>query len=148
VTDDRDTFPVQKSDYREIIEVWKSSVGATHHFLSEEDIQYFKLLILNQYLDAVSLYSTKDTNGRITGFAGIANNKIELLFVHADERGKSFGKILLRHAMSAFDALKVDVNEQNGQAVGFYEHMGFEVVGRSPLDSRDKPFPLLHMQCL
>lgn len=148
MTDRTDIFPVEKSDYLEIIEVWESSVRATHHFLSEEDIRYFKPLILDQYLDAVSLFCTKDANGRITGFAGIADNKIEMLFVHADERGKSYGKILLRNAMTKFHALKVDVNEQNGQAVGFYEHMGFKVISRSPLDSLGKPFPLLHMQYL
>ena len=67
-----------KSDYLKIIEVWESSVRATHHFLSEEDIQYFKPLILNQYLDAVALYCTKNANGSITGFAGIADLKYAL----------------------------------------------------------------------
>lgn len=148
MTGAKDIFPVHKSDYLEIIEIWESSVRATHHFLSEEDIQHFKPLILNQYLDAVTLFCCKDADGRITGFAGIADKKIEMLFVHAEERGKSYGKILLRHAMSEFDAIKVDVNEQNEQAVGFYEHMGFQVISRSPLDSLGKPFPLLHMQFL
>ncbi len=37
------------------------------------------------------------------------------------------------------------VDEQNEQAVGFYLKMGFEVAGRSELDSTGKPFPLLHM---
>ena len=148
MADEHNIFPVQKSDYVEIMEVWESSVRATHLFLSEADIQYFKPLILNQYLEAVTLFCTKDANGSITGFAGTADLKIEMLFVHANERGKLYGKILLRHAMSEFDALKVDVNEQNAQAVGFYEHMGFEVISRSPLDSLGKPFPLLHMQYL
>lgn len=139
-------FPVQKSDYVEIVEVWESSVRATHHFLSEEDILFFKPLILNEYLDAVSLYCTKDANGEITGFGGIADNKIEMLFVRADARGQSFGRALLQHAIASFNARKVDVNEQNDQAVEFYKHMGFEVIGRSPLDSLGKPFPLLHMQ--
>jgi putative acetyltransferase len=140
--------PVQKSDYVELVEVWESSVRATHHFLSEEDIQYFKPLILNEYLDAVSLFCTRDADGRITGFAGIADNKIEMLFVQADERGKYYGKTLLQHAIGPCNARKVDVNEQNDQAVKFYEHLGFEVIGRSPLDSLGKPFPLLHMQLL
>jgi len=35
VADERDIFPVLKSDYLKIIEVWESSVRATHHFLSE-----------------------------------------------------------------------------------------------------------------
>ena len=42
--------------------------------------------------------------------------------------------------------LTVDVNEQNPAAVGFYEAVGFAVVGRSPLDDAGRPFPLLHMR--
>jgi hypothetical protein len=40
----------------------------------------------------------------------------------------------------------VDVNEQNGQAVGFYLRMGFATEGRSELDGMGKPYPLLHMR--
>jgi len=40
----------------------------------------------------------------------------------------------------------VDVNEQNQQAVGFYRRLGFEVEGRSEVDSMGKPFPLLHLR--
>jgi hypothetical protein len=32
------------------------------------------------------------------------------------------------------------------QALGFYLRLGFEVVGRSELDSNGKPYPLLHMR--
>lgn len=45
-------------------------------------------------------------------------------------------------------ALSVDVNEQNPQAVGFYLHYGFVQTGRSPLDGEGRPFPLLHMSLL
>ena len=38
------------------------------------------------------------------------------------------------------------MNEQNPQAAGFYEHMGFVVEGRSPVDDAGRPFPLLHMR--
>lgn len=40
----------------------------------------------------------------------------------------------------------VDVNEQNPDAVGFYRRMGFEIVGRLPLDGQGRPFPVLHMR--
>jgi putative acetyltransferase len=46
----------------------------------------------------------------------------------------------------SLDATRVDVNEQNEQAVGFYQRMRFGVEGRSELDSQGKPFPLLHMR--
>lgn len=67
------------------------------------------------------------------------------LFVHDDIRGKGIGKALLQYAMGALHAGKVDVNEQNAQAVGFYMHMGFSIVGRSETDPDGKPYPILHL---
>jgi hypothetical protein len=31
------------------------------------------------------------------------------------------------------------------QALDFYQHIGFSVTGRSPVDGQGKPYPLLHM---
>ena len=42
--------------------------------------------------------------------------------------------------------LTVEVNEQNPAACGFYEALGFVVIGRSPVDDDGRPFPLLHMR--
>ena len=42
--------------------------------------------------------------------------------------------------------MTLDVNEQNPQARGFYERMGFRVEGRSPVDDAGRPFPQLHMR--
>ena len=38
------------------------------------------------------------------------------------------------------------VNEQNPQARGFYEHMGFRVYKRTDLDEQGNPYPLLYMR--
>ena len=56
------------------------------------------------------------------------------------------GKILLNYAIESLEIISVDVNEQNPQAVGFYQHMGFHVISRSPIDDMGKPFPILHMK--
>ena len=69
-----------------------------------------------------------------------------MLFVHADARGKDIGKTLLNYAVDNLGAKFVDVNEQNGQGVGFYMHMGFRVIGRSDFDGQGRPFPLLHLE--
>ncbi|ABC31536.1 Histone acetyltransferase HPA2/related acetyltransferase [Hahella chejuensis KCTC 2396] len=137
---------VETDEYPEIIKVWESSVRATHDFLSEEDIQFFKPLILNEYLKAVDLRCIKNADGEILGFVGVAEKNIEMLFVAAEARGTGVGGLLLRHAIDELQAVKVDVNEQNPQAVGFYERHGFYIVGRSPVDGMGKPFPLLHME--
>lgn len=52
---------------------------------------------------------------------------------------------LLAHAISEHGVTKVDVNEQNVSAAGFYAHRGFEVVGRSETDEAGRPYPLLHL---
>ena len=135
-----------KDEYAEIVEVWEASVRATHDFLSEDDIQFLKPLILNEYLSAVELRCIKNDAGNILGFLGVAEGKIEMLFVQADRRGEGIGKLLLNYAVNDMGATKVEVNEQNPLAVGFYEHLGFKVTGRSPVDGTGKPFPLLHMQ--
>ena len=41
---------------------------------------------------------------------------------------------------------EVTVNEQNPQAVGFYEHMGFETYQRTACDEEGNPYPLLYMK--
>ncbi len=138
--------PVHKSEYREVVIIWEASVRATHHFLSEEDIQYFKPLILNTYLDAVELTCIRDTDKNIIGFLGVTGQNLEMLFIHPGQRGKRIGKTLLMHAIDTLKVTKVDVNEQNEQAVGFYKHFGFETIGRSELDATGKPYPIVHME--
>ena len=69
-----------------------------------------------------------------------------MLFINPLHRGKGVGKQLLLYAIDQLEVNKVDVNEQNEQALGFYKHFGFEVKRRSALDSSGKPYPTLHME--
>ncbi len=134
------------ADYIELIEIWEASVRATHDFLKEEDILFLKPLILEQYFDAVDLRCVKDDVGNILGFIGVAEGNIEMLFILSSCRGQGIGTLLTDYAIKNQGATKVDVNDQNPQAVVFYEHIGFKVVGRSTTDGQGKPFPLLHME--
>ena len=69
-----------------------------------------------------------------------------MLFIAPDSRGRGIGKALVSYAVAIMGAQELDVNEQNPQALGFYQRMGFQVVGRSALDGQGNPFPLLHMK--
>jgi putative acetyltransferase len=137
---------IDKKEYTTVVELWEASVRATHHFLKEQDIAYYKPLILNTYLDAVELKCIRDKDQKIVAFIGVADQNLEMLFIHPDHRGKGIGKMLLDYAIDKLKVVKVDVNEQNEQAVGFYKHSGFEMIHRSELDSSGKPFPILHME--
>lgn len=135
-----------ESEYKEVVEVWENSVRATHYFLKEADIQYFKPRILNTYLDAVELRCIRNNTNQIVGFLGVAMNKLEMLFVHPEYIGKGIGKALLEYSIYELRVKEVDVNEQNEQAVEFYKHFGFIVEGRSESDSTGKPYPIVHMK--
>lgn len=138
--------PVQHEDRDRIVEVWEAAVRATHHFLSEDDIAMFRPLVRDTYLDLVQLFGMRAADGEITGFVGVADRKIEMLFVDPAYHGQGIGRALVEYACSALGANQVDVNEQNSAAVGFYERLGFTVHARSELDSMGKPYPLLNMR--
>ena len=127
---------IAKKEYQEVLNVWEASVRVTHHFLKEEDIAYFKPLIRG----------VRDDKNKIIGFIGVADQNLEMLFLHPNYRAKGIGKNLLEYAIGKLNVTKVDVNEENEQAVGFYQHFGFKIIGRSELDSSAKPYPVLHME--
>jgi len=131
-------------DYPRIMEIWESSVKATHDFLAEEDFNYFKKIIPEDYLPNLEVYLITE-NEEAQGFASVAEGNLEMLFIHNDARGKGFGKKLYQFMKDKTGLTKVDVNEQNPQAIGFYEKMGFKQVGRSEKDGLGKNYPLIHM---
>ena len=131
-------------DYPALIALWEASVRATHHFLQEADIIALKPLILEHYFAAVDLVCARGEE-EIAGFCGVHDGNIEMLFIAPEARGSGGGRLLVAYAINRQGARRVDVNEQNAQALGFYQHLGFGVTGRSPLDGQGKPYPLLHM---
>lgn len=136
---------LSSAEYGQVMDVWEASVRATHDFLKEEDIIFFKRLIPS-CLPQVHLKGIRNTAGQVVAFAGIHEDKIEMLFIHPAERGKGLGRMLVSHAIEHFHVRKVDVNEQNPQAAGFYLRMGFHPAGRSETDDNGKPYPILHLE--
>ena len=132
------------NDYPKIMEIWVSAVKATHDFLAEEDFNYFKEAIPRDYLPNLEVYLITE-NDEAKGFASVAEGNLEMLFIHNDSRGKSYGKKLYEFMKEKTGLTKVDVNEQNPQAIGFYEKMGFKKTGRSEKDGSGKDYPIIHM---
>jgi putative acetyltransferase len=133
-------------DFPRLLEVWEASVRATHDFVTEADIRFFKPLVEAGFPQTKHLACIRAENGLAAGFIGGEDHNIDMLFIHPDARGLGAGRRLVEYAFSTWQADRLDVNEQNPQAIGFYLHLGFEVIGRSELDGTGKPYPLLHMQ--
>ncbi len=126
--------------------VWQRSVTATHDFVEAADLVEIAGLVRDQYLPYAGLTLACDDDDRVLAFIGMSGDMIDALFVDADARRSGVGRALIEHARERFPrGLRVEVNEQNLQAVGFYERLGFRITGRTPLDHQGRPYPLLQM---
>lgn len=140
-TKTRDSALIEK-----LLQVWESSVRATHLFLSDEEINNIKQYVPQALKDIPVLVVAENEDGNLAGFMGIAEKMLEMLFISADYRGQGTGKQLLQYGIENYSVNKLAVNEQNPLAKGFYEHMGFAVYKRTELDEQGNPYPLLYMK--
>lgn len=138
--------PATPADAPRLFQVWEAAVRATHDFLSDEAIATLMPLVRDLLATFSPLYCLRDSDGAPYAFIGVAGGNIEMLFVHPDRRGGGAGRTLTAFATGTLGATKVDVNEQNGQAAGFYARLGFRQVGRSARDPFGNPYPILHLE--
>ena len=129
-----------------LLKVWEASVRATHLFLSDGEISSIKAYVPQALAGVTHLIIAEDENGAPIAFMGIENGTLEMLFVAPKERGKGVGKRLILYGIEYCGVERLAVNEQNPQAKGFYERMGFQVYKRTELDEQGNPYPLLHMR--
>lgn len=137
--------PSRPEDGDRVVAIWAAAVDATHDFLTPEDRAAIGREV-EAFLPTAPLMLAVDDRDRPLGFMLIANDRMEALFIDPAHRGAGVGAILIDYALAVHPILSTDVNEQNVQAVGFYEHMGFERTGWSATDGQGRPYPLIHLR--
>ena len=139
--------PYRDSFKEQMVSVWEKSVRATHDFLTPADVDYYRAIVAKIDFSFFQVFClTQEDN--VLGFIGIADNKIEMLFLSPEYIGQGLGKTLVNFAVNILKADKVDVNEQNNNAVKFYSKFGFVAYDRTEKDSEGKDFPILKMRLL
>ena len=128
-----------------LVAVWERSVRATHELLSEAEIAEIKPFV-PQAVAGVETLVVAERDDEPVGFMGVQDGRLEMLFLDPEARGRGLGRQLLEHGISHLDVTELTVNEQNPQAVGFYEHLGFKTYRRTELDEEGRPYPLLCMR--
>lgn len=137
--------PVRFDDLPGVVDVWEASIRASHECVSDDYIRFFKPLERDELLRLVDLGSVRDAGGTVVGFVGLADGKIEALFVHPAWRRCGIGRRLATYAVSR-GARSVDVDEQNQAGFNFFRALGFEIAARSQVDALGKAFPVLHLR--
>lgn len=130
----------------ELLKVWEKSVRATHTFLSNEEILEIKKYVPEALNNISHLLIDTNEDKKPIAFMGIESNKLEMLFITPECRGMGIGKRMLLHGIERYGVNDLAVNEDNPQAKGFYEHMGFRFYQRHELDNQGKPYPVLYMK--
>jgi putative acetyltransferase len=138
------------ADGARVLEIWRRAMDATHDFLTAEDRRDIDAEVA-AFLPGAPLDLAVDENDRPVGFmllvAGHSDDgHLEALFVDPDFRGSGIGRALVEEAVRRCPDLSTDVNEQNLQAAGFYQRLGFERCGRSAIDGQGRPYPLIHLR--
>ena len=131
-----------------LLDIWEGSVRATHHFLSDAEIDRIREYVPQALTGVKHLIVAKNDRGEPVAFMGTEHSRLEMLFLSASERGKRIGTRLLQYGVQNYGIREVTVNEQNPQAVGFYEHFGFQTYKRTDLDEQGDPYPLLYMKLM
>lgn len=138
-------YPYADIHRQQVLTIWEKSVIATHDFLTPTDFIEIKELVHNINFNDFQVFCLISENV-IAGFIGVAEEKIEMLFLDPKYFGQGLGYKLLNFAVKELNADKVDVNEQNKKALKFYQKFGFETFERTDKDDQDRNYPLLRMK--
>lgn len=131
---------VKEMEHLQVLKLWEDSVRASHDFITEMDIEDYRIMISNS-LNNMQIFCIEKAD-QMQGFIALANNKIQLLFVHPEFYRQGIGKSLIDFAIKHHRVWMVDVNAQNERAVSFYLSLGFEVYQKFPTDGAGKSYPV------
>lgn len=129
----------------QILTIWEKSVLATHDFLTPTAFEEIKELVNSINFNDFQVFCLTNEN-LVLGFIGVADKKIEMLFLDPNYFGQGLGQRLLSFAVRELKADQLDVNEQNSKALKFYQKFGFETFERTDKDDQGRNYPLLRMK--
>ena len=102
--EERNSVLIQK-----LLDVWESSVKATHLFLSGDEINNIKQYVPQALKDVPVLVVAENKYGNPMGFMGIAGKMLEMLFVSNEYRGQGIGKRLLQYGIENYSINELSI---------------------------------------
>lgn len=84
----------------ELVSVWEKSVSASHFFLTEKDITEIREQVAPAFKMIPVLLVAIDDD-KVIGFAGIYENKLEMLFIDSAYFGQGMGYKLINYCFES-----------------------------------------------
>ncbi len=79
-------------DTPQLLEIWEDSVRATHHFLSDAEVNQIKKYVPQALTGVKHLIVAENEIGIPVAVMGTQDHRLEMLFISSKERGKGIGK--------------------------------------------------------
>jgi putative acetyltransferase len=132
-------------EHQKLLHIWEECVATVSDIFTVHQLDQIRTLYFqHHYFEHLQLYHI-EIDSVIAGSVGLANDKIELLFVTPQFRHQGVASKLLQHALD-MGAHYTDVYENNQYGLEFYLKRGFEKIARSEVDSEGNPYPILHLK--
>ena len=135
---------LQEKDYQKALEIWESSVTATHDFLKEKDRLEFKSEI-PKYFKRVEVYLWFENDEPI-GISSTNEQNLDMLFIDPKYFKKGYSTKILQYHIQENKVQYVDVYKDNHNAVNIYIKNGFKKYKESQTDEHGKDYPILHLK--
>jgi putative acetyltransferase len=136
--------PYAPDDRDQLVEIWHQASRVGHPFLSAQDLAEQKVLVRDIYLPKAENW-VATIAGQPVGFIGLLDNFVGGLFVHPAAHGMGVGRALIEHAAQLKGGLEVEVYALNGNALKFYQRLGFIQTSTRDSDDQGRPLQLVRM---
>lgn len=83
----------------QLLKIWESAVKTTHLFLSDNELNNIEQYVPRALTAVPVLVIAENENSIPVGFMGIADKKLEMLFVSNENRGQGIGKKLIQYGI-------------------------------------------------
>jgi ribosomal protein S18 acetylase RimI-like enzyme len=132
------------TDLEKLSAIWFEASLLAHPFIGEERLREQRILIETKYLpDAETWVACRDDEP--VGFVSLLGQFIGGLFVAPGQQGHGIGRTLVAHALELKGELVLEVYTSNGQALAFYQSLGFKEQSRRAEDDEGMPFENVQM---
>lgn len=121
--------PFQEGDTERLIDIWYTTSLEAHAFVPDDFWEREKHAVRTRYIPLAESYMFEENGVAVAFIALLEPDEVGALFVLPKYQGRGIGSKLILHAADLKGNLRLSAFKENPKAIGFYQKMGFTIVG-------------------